>query len=266
MMPPPSDHISDRELLLDLDGELNSERAEAVHDHLDHCELCHDRQADLAIASQEFEASYWKLGIPDARKSRAALLKTLEQDRSHSARQNVLWKTAAGFAAVVAIAIAWRVGSSPSSRTLEPGFAPVPSLTPGFTRPISREALCSNDAEQPELQRVANDLAQQVFHRYGIESPRPRTYEIDYLIPPELGGAEDARNLWPQPYARGVWNARVKDALEDRLRALVCDGKIDLATAQHELARDWIGAYKRYFRTDKPLVAHVAFSKDQPWE
>jgi hypothetical protein len=169
---------------------------------------------------------------------------------------------AAGLAAVVAIAIVWRVGSLPS----ETGFAPVASLTPGATRPISREAVCANESDQPELQRVANDVAQQVFRRYGIKSPGPRTYEIDYLIPPELGGSEDPRNLWPQPYSRGVWNSRVKDALEDRLRNLVCDGKIDLPTAQRELARDWIGAYKRYFGTDKPLLAHIAFSKDQPWE
>jgi hypothetical protein len=109
-------------------------------------------------------------------------------------------------------------------------------------------------------------MAQQVFRRYGIRNPRPRTYEVDYLIPPSLGGSDDLRNLWPEPYSAGVWNARVKDALEDRLRWLVCDGKLDLATAQRDLSRDWIAAYKKYFRTDRPLLDHLAFVKDQPWE
>jgi hypothetical protein len=36
----------------------------------------------------------------------------------------------------------------------------------------------------------------------------------------------DMRNLWLQSYAATLWNARVKDALEDRLRELVCDGTI----------------------------------------
>jgi hypothetical protein len=42
------------------------------------------------------------------------------------------------------------------------------------------------------------------------------------------------------------WNARVKDRLEDRLHALVVNGKLDLKTAQREIATDWIAAYKKY--------------------
>jgi hypothetical protein len=50
-----------------------------------------------------------------------------------------------------------------------------------------------------------------------------------------------------------VWNARVKDELEDRLRQMVCDGSLDLTEAQREIATNWIAAYKKYFRTDRPL-------------
>jgi len=53
-----------------------------------------------------------------------------------------------------------------------------------------------------------------------------------------------------------MWNAEVKDALEVRLRQMVCDGSLDLAEAQREIAADWIGAYKKYFHTDKPLSEH----------
>jgi hypothetical protein len=82
---------------------------------------------------------------------------------------------------------------------------------------------------------------------------RAEQYEVDYLITPGLGGSDDIRNLWPEPYSATGWDARVKDALEDRLHQMVCDGKIDLNTAQHEMASDWISAYKKYFHTDRPL-------------
>ncbi len=49
----------------------------------------------------------------------------------------------------------------------------------------------------------------------------------------------------PESY-RTVWNAHVKDRLEDRLHALVVSGKLDLQTAQREIATDWIAAYKKY--------------------
>ena len=46
---------------------------------------------------------------------------------------------------------------------------------------------------------------------------------------------------------------RDKDALENRLHQLVCQNKIDLATAQRDLATDWISAYKKYFHTYWPI-------------
>jgi hypothetical protein len=48
----------------------------------------------------------------------------------------------------------------------------------------------------------------------------------------------------------------VKDALEDRLRELVCDGSLELAVAQREIAANWIAAYRKYFHTEKPLPEH----------
>jgi hypothetical protein len=73
------------------------------------------------------------------------------------------------------------------------------------------------------------------------------------LIAPGLGGREDIRNLWPQPKTSLRWNSQVKDALEEHLHRLVCSGKLDLSSAQRDIALDWIAAYKRYFNTDKPL-------------
>ena len=100
-------------------------------------------------------------------------------------------------------------------------------------------------------------LRRAVFQEYGLQGADPRAYEVDYLVTPALGGAEDIHNLWPHSYAATEWNARVKDALEDRLRDLVCDGSLDLAEAQREIAGNWIAAYKKYFQTDKPLAEHL---------
>lgn len=77
-------------------------------------------------------------------------------------------------------------------------------------------------------------------------------YELDYLIAPEPGGADTIQNLRPEPHSSTDWDARVKDALAGRLHRMVCEGKIDLSTAQHEMANDWISAYKKCFHTDQP--------------
>jgi hypothetical protein len=65
-----------------------------------------------------------------------------------------------------------------------------------------------------------------------------------------------SENLWPQRYESPVWNARVKDELEQLLPTLVCSNQVELRLAQGEIARDWVAAYKRYFKTDVPLLAH----------
>lgn len=79
---------------------------------------------------------------------------------------------------------------------------------------------------------------------YGDPGPL-RAYEYDHLIPLELGGAaNDRRNLWPEPGA----SPNPKDALEDRLRSMVCAGELTLAVARRAIAVDWVAAYRRFVR------------------
>jgi hypothetical protein len=125
------------------------------------------------------------------------------------------------------------------------------SLTPGAIRIVTRDEVCA--AALSEQSSVPADLKRLVFEEYGMPQAKAEAFEVDYLVTPELGGAQDIRNLWPQPYRATTWNARVKDALEVRLHEMVCSGEIDLSTAQHDIATDWIAAYKKYFHTDKPL-------------
>jgi hypothetical protein len=60
--------------------------------------------------------------------------------------------------------------------------------------------------------------------------------------------------LWPEPHSNTPWNSYVKDQLEDRLHRLVCEHKEPLEQAQRDIARNWISAYKEYYRTDRPLA------------
>jgi hypothetical protein len=59
----------------------------------------------------------------------------------------------------------------------------------------------------------------------------------------------------------------VKDALEERLHEMVCAGQLDLSTAQRDIAADWIAAYKKYFRTDRPQPSLVSqhFKTEMRW-
>jgi hypothetical protein len=134
---------------------------------------------------------------------------------------------------------------------LVPMSFPTTTLTPGVARPASRQQLCGSNVGKNREVPVA--LRRKVFELYGITGVDPKAYEVDYLITPALGGADDIGNLWPQSYSSTVWNAGVKDALEDRLHEMVCSGDLDLATAQREISSDWIAAYRKYFRTDRPI-------------
>ena len=76
---------------------------------------------------------------------------------------------------------------------------------------------------------------------------------MDHLISLELGGSNSIRNLWPESRRTQPWNAWVKDALENKLHRMVCTGQLDLKVAQHDIATNWIAAYKKYFHTDLPV-------------
>jgi hypothetical protein len=237
-------HCTDQELLLALDGELGPESREWIQRHLAACAVCQEKQASFARASADVLEIHRGVAVPAGAK----------------AGRRRKWEIAALAAACAVVAVLTMARQSPPRTE----YAPDPNLTPGaVVRGVSREAVCGAEAEPPS---IGPATAREVFRRYGVRDPQPRDYEVDYLIPPDLGGSGEADNLWPQPYSRGVWNSRVKDALEDRLRARVCSGQMELRAAQKELAAGWIEAYRRHFHTDQPLYEHAGFVKDPAWE
>lgn len=243
------DHLTDRDIVLLLDGELQPARQREEREHLDACWSCRTRMAELEGTITEFVHAYrgnLDAQLPPAAGPRALLRAQLG---NYTAAKRPGWLFAGQRASIAASLMVACLAVFAISR--RPGDLSIPknSLTPGETRTVSISDVCS--ATPPEATMVPVSLRQQVFREYGINDMRPNAYEVDYLITPELGGASSIRNLWPQPYS-AVWNAHVKDELEDRLHGLVCAGQVDLATAQRDISRDWIGAYKKYFHTDKP--------------
>jgi hypothetical protein len=252
-MLPDEMHLTTEELLLAADGELPETRAA----HLAECSQCslvlREREESTAevVRLHQRTLDPW---VPAATAARGRLVTRLHALSGRVRTQTLAWRYAAVAACVVAAAalVYFDVIPLRGMHTVPVSF-PEPSLTPGAVVAINADQVCRTP--RPKNRIVPVSLQRKVFEEYGIAAAEPRAYEVDYLITPALGGSDDIRNLWPQSNSSAMWNSRIKDALEDRLHDLVCDGTLDLATAQHDLAADWIAAYRKYFHTDAPLDA-----------
>lgn len=117
------------------------------------------------------------------------------------------------------------------------------SLTPGRVRPLSTVQVCSIKWGR-DRRHVTAAMKRQVCSSYGIDAKdcTGAKYEIDHLIPRELGGADDVRNLWPQPWI----DAHDKDRVENYLHREVCAGRMTLAVAQ-KAAITWKQTWTQMF-------------------
>jgi hypothetical protein len=261
-------HPSDQELLLSADGELPRRRAARVRTHLAACWDCRARMSEIEGIIADFVRAHHQsvdAKLPPIAGSRA-LLKAELAELARKPHREGWWHLrlplkGRGFAYVYALALFVVLGAGvlyrqtvehKSGARVYAGLLPDRALTPGATRPVTIGDLCSVDHDEV-IRPVSRTLEQRVFREYGMRDAPVERYEVDYLITPGLGGADDIRNLWPEPRYDTIWNSTVKDQLEDHLHRLVCAGKLSLATAQKDVASDWISAYKKYFHTDEPL-------------
>src|SRR3984893_14543318 len=130
------------------------------------------------------------------------------------------------FAALTAIMIPLALqgqNHSPPAAPLE--TLPDPSLTPGAVRTPSATEVC-NDPSTEQYRNWSRERDDRILEEYGLPPGPHPDYEIDHLIPLDLGGADEDANLWPEPRASIVpyaVSAEAKDKLEWRMADMVCD-------------------------------------------
>jgi hypothetical protein len=156
---------------------------------------------------------------------------------------------------------------APAPTTSEPKPTPSPSgtlrwhanialpdskLTPGGIFPgVTAAQVCVSGWAEAH-RNVPDEARHQVFAEYGLSYGVHASYEVDHLIPLELGGSNAIRNLWPEPEGGSQPGYPSKDRLENRLHQLVCGGSITLAAAQHAIAANWWAAYTTYLAAPAP--------------
>jgi hypothetical protein len=134
---------------------------------------------------------------------------------------------------------------------------PNPKLTPGDTFPGVTAADVCTPGWASEHRHVTEEMRDRVYAEYG-RTRGPDCCEVDHLIPLELGGSNDFKNLWPQPdEPRPGWGD--KDQLENELHAEVCAGKMALADAQHCIASNWVQCWERYVERGHGIAAASAW-------
>ncbi len=284
-------HETDEQLLLYGSGELPANSSEEIRAHLECCSQCHTRLEELQSTLAEYTGAHrdaLRLQLPPMAGARAELKERVAQLAAQDRRESEyrvganrpprsIWTAiaehrqtavlgAVALAACLLVAIRLHgpaERSYPQKASLGHWEKPDLRLTPGATIPVTQSQVCGAEAANI-IPAVPVSLKRKVFEEYGVTSPQPDAYEVDYLITPELGGATDIRNLWPEPSQDILWNSYVKDQLEDRLHRMVCSGDVDLATAQHDIATDWIAAYRKYFHADRPVANNASLDIDGP--
>ena len=116
---------------------------------------------------------------------------------------------------------------------------PDPICTPGAVVSVTKDQICSRPAVHDSRPPVSwtTPVKARLVRIYGaVAGTDLGGYELDHLVPLELGGAGwDVRNLWPEP----VPTPNPKDRVENAAKIAVCAGKLPLDQAQREIARDW---------------------------
>lgn len=137
--------------------------------------------------------------------------------------------------AALLLALAW----TPSAPTRTSpchvdGLLPDRACTPGAVATAALAIVCHTSTRG--RREVSREVRRHVFEAYGLPPQQPPgAYEVDHLIPLELGGSNDVANLWPEA-APGFHD---KDRVENELHARVCAGSLRLEDAQRMIATDW---------------------------
>ncbi len=112
---------------------------------------------------------------------------------------------------------------------------------------LTKRVICAASFRTGAIRDVPQAEKFHVEREYGMAaSYYGYSIEIDHIVPLELGGSNAIANLFPEP-GTGAANYHVKDALENRAKAEVCDGQLSLRTARRGFAKNWEALYRRLF-------------------
>ncbi len=112
---------------------------------------------------------------------------------------------------------------------------------------LTKGVICAPSFRTSAIRNVPDAEKFRVEREYGMRRGRTATtIEIDHIVPLELGGSNAIANLFPEP-GSGPANYHAKDALENRAKAAVCEGRLTLRAARRGIARDWEALYRRLF-------------------
>lgn len=114
------------------------------------------------------------------------------------------------------------------------------ATTPSDVQSLSKEDICQRQW-RTDRRHVTDAMKRTVLERTGLHWVDRAHYEIDHIIPRELGGADTLANLQAQcciDKGRISGPAHQKDVIENRLHKLLCAGDVTLAEAQDAFRSD----------------------------
>jgi len=139
-----------------------------------------------------------------------------------------------------------------SARTKMSGctLGPLPDrrCSPGaYYSKLTKSVICAAGFHTGTIRNVPTSEKHSVEQEYGMApGSYGSTLEIDHIVSLELGGSNDIANLFPERTTPAP-GYHVKDALENKVHALVCAGQLGLRSAQQQIASNWEALYKTVF-------------------
>jgi hypothetical protein len=128
---------------------------------------------------------------------------------------------------------------------------PDSACTPGAIFPDATADQICKPGYSSSVRNVPAEVSRAVYAEYGISDRSPGQYEVDHLVPLEIGGSNDIANLWPEA-AEPPPGFHEKDRVENYLHDQVCAGHIQLFEAQRMAATDWVAVYESLPATSAP--------------
>ena len=146
------------------------------------------------------------------------------------------------------------IASATADQTLTPG-----ATDPAVTQANIHQTICTRGYTST-VRKVSTKTKSAVYAEYHVAQSDKRGYVIDHLVPLEVGGSNDIRNLWPEAKA----TAEHKDQTENLLHARVCNGTIDLVAAQQLFEAEWSPGGTSTAPMPSPLAPMAPTAAPQP--